>query len=719
MSKERKPLRRSQAIEPFGPGAMVDFPGPVSLIHAGIDAWPFDPHNNEHEEFKITNEPRLAHRLGVDFFVLPPDYRRAQSDSGQTKNLELKLPFLRFPRWHVCPIPSCGRMHRAEFHDKVAPVCMGRGSNKHKKPVKTHQVRFVAACSHGHLTDFPWVEWVFDGKQGDWLPDGIDKWLTLKSSGSASLMGMQVYAEKLNSNGSIDVVRYRSLAGSFGSGVAVEDNSGNVTSPLSQIGVVCTGENPVIGVGTIQRPAPGCGQNLQVILKNATNIYFPNVVSSIYIPEIEDSDLAPEILELLELPNLKRELREAAQDSDDGLVSRKSAQRVLNKYYPNTSIEPTIFAKTANMSLLPGVLLENRQTMAILEQYWKTNGGSIYEDDIQVIVDRLNWSIDPKMIINEISEHLNKILCKKLPADTISQTSSESPEENTEETAYRFDEYKVFTRDIQTGFPKVDLDVRSKPLADYFGLEACGFKRIALLHKLRETRAFDGFSRINSRGISRDARRKLFCIKETNWLPAIIVRGEGIFIEFSHDRLAAWELEHHDELQLRIKPLRQSLDALATKRNQAPQLITPSFLLLHTFAHILITELVQECGYGSASLRERVYSGAQPHEMCGILLYTAAGDSEGTMGGLVRMGEPDRFGTIVRNAVNKARWCSSDPVCIESKGQGPGNCNLAACHSCSLLPETSCEHQNRLLDRAMVVGTLDKPEIGYFSGLFN
>ena len=36
-----RPVRRSQAISPFGIGAMVDFPGPVSLIHAGLDAWPF------------------------------------------------------------------------------------------------------------------------------------------------------------------------------------------------------------------------------------------------------------------------------------------------------------------------------------------------------------------------------------------------------------------------------------------------------------------------------------------------------------------------------------------------------------------------------------------------------------------------------------------------------------------------------------------------------
>ena len=102
--------------------------------------------------------------------------------------------------------------------------------------------------------------------------------------------------------------------------------------------------------------------------------------------------------------------------------------------------------------------------------------------------------------------------------------------------------------------------------------------------------------------------------------------------------------------------------------------------------------------------------------MSGVLIYTAAGDSEGTLGGLVRMGSPGLLERTLARALDRARWCSSDPVCIESPGQGPDNCNLAACHSCALLPETSCEHQNRLLDRGMLIGTLDRPETGFFSG---
>jgi hypothetical protein len=105
--------------------------------------------------------------------------------------------------------------------------------------------------------------------------------------------------------------------------------------------------------------------------------------------------------------------------------------------------------------------------------------------------------------------------------------------------------------------------------------------------------------------------------------------------------------------------------------------------------------------------------------MAGLLIYTAAGDSEGTMGGLVRMARQDNLKPVFAAALNDAHWCSTDPVCMDAgeKGQGPDSCNLAACHGCVLLPETSCEEFNRFLDRGLVIGTFDNPDLGYFSSL--
>jgi hypothetical protein len=202
---------------------------------------------------------------------------------------------------------------------------------------------------------------------------------------------------------------------------------------------------------------------------------------------------------------------------------------------------------------------------------------------------------------------------------------------------------------------------------------------------------------------------------QKHWLPAIVVRGEGIFLQVSEDRLQKWIARHGATLDGRLCLMGQNMAALATRRHQEVRLTSPRFVLLHSFAHLLINQLVQDCGYGSASLRERIYSADGDNPMAGILIYTAAGDSEGTMGGLVRMGQPDRLDDLVTRALDKAQWCSTDPVCIESKGQGPDNCNLAACHSCALLPETSCEEQNRLLDRGVVIGTIDRPDLGFFA----
>jgi hypothetical protein len=86
---------------------------------------------------------------------------------------------------------------------------------------------------------------------------------------------------------------------------------------------------------------------------------------------------------------------------------------------------------------------------------------------------------------------------------------------------------------------------------------------------------------------------------------------------------------------------------------------------------------------------------------------------------LVRQGEPGRLENTLADALRSAAWCSSDPVCLESSGQGIDNANLAACHGCVLLAETSCEEGNRLLDRATATGTLANLHGGFFSSYSN
>jgi hypothetical protein len=128
-----------------------------------------------------------------------------------------------------------------------------------------------------------------------------------------------------------------------------------------------------------------------------------------------------------------------------------------------------------------------------------------------------------------------------------------------------------------------------------------------------------------------------------------------------------------------------------------------------------------QCGYSTAALRERLYvSDSASAPMAGVLIYTAAGDAEGTMGGLVRMVKPDYLEPAIFAALRSAIWCSADPVCMESGtnwGQGPDSCNLAACHNCGLVPETACEEFNRFLDRGVVIGTVERRDVGFFDGI--
>lgn len=95
----------------------------------------------------------------------------------------------------------------------------------------------------------------------------------------------------------------------------------------------------------------------------------------------------------------------------------------------------------------------------------------------------------------------------------------------------------------------------------------------------------------------------------------------------------------------------------------------------------------------------------------------ASGDSEGTLGGLVRQGRPDAFPQIFKKAIYGVKICSNDPICIMSHGQGRDSLNLAACHTCALLPETCCEEKNVFLDRGMIIGTFKEKKIGFWNDI--
>ncbi|MFI9076780.1 DrmB family protein [Streptomyces sioyaensis] len=232
---------------------------------------------------------------------------------------------------------------------------------------------------------------------------------------------------------------------------------------------------------------------------------------------------------------------------------------------------------------------------------------------------------------------------------------------------------------------------------------------LVLADRLREVRALTGFRRHSPHGtlVRADTSGRL------RWLPATEVYGEGIVLTLDAPRLTAWE--NDPRVQAHVHGVRTDLDASFRDEQLAETVgsgLSPRFLLLHTLAHLLIRQLSFDSGYTTASLRERVY-GRPEYGQRGLLIYTAAGDAEGTLGGLVRQGEAPHFAETLVRMLEAAAWCSADPLCAEHTGQGFGNLNRAACHACALLPETSCQTGNTLLDRALVVGSARVP--GYFT----
>jgi len=255
------------------------------------------------------------------------------------------------------------------------------------------------------------------------------------------------------------------------------------------------------------------------------------------------------------------------------------------------------------------------------------------------------------------------------------------------------------------------------------------FDLVGAVSRLREVRAVAGFTRIEPYPVKAErialalleGRVARLSKRPRNWLPASEIRGEGLFLRFDGEFVDRWITENPAVLA-RAAALDAVSAAIAAQRGyQRDYTITPRLLLVHSFAHALIRQISLDCGYSSAALRERLYVADATEDsaaMQGVLIYTGSPDSEGSLGGLVRLADPTLLSRIVADALQSAQWCGSDPVCLEADPHQAGErVSGAACHCCILVPETACEKFNRELDRTMLVGDAQGSWRGYFDGL--
>lgn len=280
----------------------------------------------------------------------------------------------------------------------------------------------------------------------------------------------------------------------------------------------------------------------------------------------------------------------------------------------------------------------------------------------------------------------------------------------------RQEEYRQFTWGTDTTVVDArEFEVRNVPVPDCL---RPFLSQVVRAVRLREVRALKGFTRINPPGDEDSSEIASISVGRPDWLPAIEVRGEGIFLAFNQETLRGWEVG--DRVVERAQSVHMAWRKEWKQRygeDEPTRRITPRYLLAHTFAHALMRQLTLECGYSTAALRERLYVSDGNDGMAGLLIYTATPDSDGTLGGLQRQGEAHRIEPAVVEAIGAMEWCSSDPLCTGTALAGSDRLSLAACHSCVLSPETACEEYNRFLDRAALVGLPGAPDVGFFSPL--
>ena len=722
-------IRRSQAVRDFGVGAIVDVPG-TSVMTLAIDEspWAWGGDNKQ-----LVNDTRLQDMFGVDFFGLPP-----QKDDDNKKKGRSAIRTEHFPNAHICPncnkiqfIHDLERKHSAykELVHKAprngAWFCVScKQKTGGKKEYTLVPSRFIIATEYGLIDDFPYdwfchsdQKFIHNRKVCHMEGSGNDN-LKLISEGS-SLGDMYVKckcgakkslgaifntdeANVLRSSGNYLQTRNGRLSAPWKG--RYYDSSKGVLGDFKQEAVYCPPDSSLKEkILKLKDPLEQSEKKYfpRVLQRGAGNAYFPVTYTGVCLPE-DGYDV-----------DEKNELDVAAMRS------------TIEPCYNNLDIVKDYGALDE-----PAGLRSEFESLA-------------YNDSKEFIEFLIKWvDLKPELFKdllskNKVEESSLKNYLKKLE----SAPSNQKDQRKVEYDCFINEDLEV--KDWE--WYKSEF-IRGEELSEL----SLFVEEIVLLHKIKFLQIQRGFTRVRpiafeelalakaesdvDKGLKEEYNRIVdvrihpedwvqngVSKPRTNWLPAAEIKGEGIFIRFNRRKINEWIEKNEDFVTGRVKIISdnnwngmKSFNPSLAVSDKEKMEKSPAFIIIHTLSHLLINEISKESGYNAASISEIIYEG---EGMEGLLIYTTTSDTEGSLGGLVSMGHPDRLEFIFREALEKARWCSSDPICIESKGQGFLGTNLASCYSCSMLPETGCQHINRFLDRGLLLGTIENPEAGFFNHL--
>lgn len=601
-------IRPSQLIFTFGIGSILDLPN-ISALVMGLDEWDtgFCTEITE-ERLLAALQKRLGYQL-KRLYLPPTSYEETISDPTKAS---VGVPVVPFPRWLRCPVCNTlatidsGIFTLAMDHWKPDQTRFVHASCTKGHNPKALSVRFLMACREGHLTDFPWAEYVHSGRT-------ICK---------PARLTMQEYG--VAGDASDIIVNCLECGAERRMGDAFD---------RERFQFECGGHHPHLRLISEER----CPEEAKTILLGASNSWFPVVMSALSIPTGGDklsALVADHWAELRDIPSLE--------------VLKYVAAPSRMPWFAGFSVDEIWAAIKAKKEAPHGTA--QVQIQDLKEPEW----------------------------------------------DILTQA----------DTAGTTDFFKLRRVATPKGFEQ-------------------WFEDTILVERIREVRALMGFTRIESKGDFADAayqedeRLTPLSRESPSWLPVSEVHGEGIFIRLKESLLSSWET-HPDVSRLNNLFLESHRTWRRLRKLEPHDAGYPGirFVLIHSLAHALMRQIVLDCGYTAASLRERIYCKERTvggESMAGFLLYTAASDNEGTLGGLVSLGDPISLGRHIDQALENLRLCASDPLCSERTPSSDGRgIHGACCHACLFASETSCERGNRYLDRSTLVQTFVGNATGFF-----
>jgi hypothetical protein len=245
----------------YGVGAIVDLPR-LAVMVMGLDDWDI-VHSRTIEEERLLAAVRAELGDTVQELRTPPV---AAEGGGLSGPGNVGVPVAAFPRWMICP--RCRYLGPASASNplielKVNPYRAERTAYVHANCNKSGKnlpdmvpVRFLVACKHGHLDDFPWHRFVHKG------PMACTGRLFLYEFGFGEVADITIKCEGCGAS--------RRMAEAFG-----EEGRANLPS--------CTGRRP-----HLRDREPVCSAEARAILLGASNSWFPLSVSTLHLPAASD-----------------------------------------------------------------------------------------------------------------------------------------------------------------------------------------------------------------------------------------------------------------------------------------------------------------------------------------------------------------------------------------------------------------------------------------------